>query len=383
MRWRARPARRRGRISAWREEFLAAGREGLKTRPRAGGGPPAGRGAAQGRRAVDGARHPAGAAWRRWTAPSVAEALNVAGRLEAPLARGLPGRGGVQVGGVRAAPPTQRLGAHRSCSRRRPGPGRRDARRRAAGGDPPRDRRVAVRRRGPPKICARLRAARHPHQPQARAAPDARGRAARADAAGAQALPAPARRHDHRRRPRHAVGDRRRPRPGRASEGRCAVFAIVDHASGEAWVDAAPQDGPLRRRRPAPRGLHRALRLGRAGRRRRAGAALRRRPLLPLRPLPGRDRPPRHRPLARPSTTSPRPTAASRSSSRRSRSRCSGSSASTRSSSCAPASASFAARLQPALAARTPRLPHPTPSPRQRSVRPPWHDHRVHQPSVR
>ena len=25
------------------------------------------------------------------------------------------------------------------------------------------------------------------------------------------------------------------------SEGRCAVFAIVDHASGEAWVDAAPR----------------------------------------------------------------------------------------------------------------------------------------------
>ena len=26
-----------------------------------------------------------------------------------------------------------------------------------------------------------------------------------------------------------------------ATQGRCAVFAIIDHASGEAWVDAAPR----------------------------------------------------------------------------------------------------------------------------------------------
>ncbi len=211
-------------------------------------------------------------------------------------------------------------------------PGRRDARRRAAGRDPPGDRRVAVRRRGPQEDLRPAAAARHPHQPQAGAAADARGGAAGADAAGAQALQPPARRHDHRSTSPTRCGRPTPPRRRPASEGRCAVFAIVDHASGEAWVDAAPQDGPLGRRRPAARGDHRALRLGRAGRRRRAGAALRRRPVLPLRPLPGRDRPPRHRPLARPSTTSPRPTAASRSSSRRSRSRCCGSSASTRSS---------------------------------------------------
>ena len=28
---------------------------------------------------------------------------------------------------------------------------------------------------------------------------------------------------------------------GHTSEGRCAVFAVIDHATGEAWVDAAPR----------------------------------------------------------------------------------------------------------------------------------------------
>ena len=50
---------------------------------------------------------------------------------------------------MRAAPPTQRLGAHGSTRAPAARAGRRDARPRAAGGDPPRDRRVAVRRRGP------------------------------------------------------------------------------------------------------------------------------------------------------------------------------------------------------------------------------------------
>ena len=117
-----------GAISAWREEFLAAGREGLKSRPRAGGGPSPGRGAAQGRRAVDGARHPAGARRGDGSPPSPAEALNVAGRLELPLARVC------RVAGVsRSAACEQRR--RRSTSephapvRRRPRPARRDARR--------------------------------------------------------------------------------------------------------------------------------------------------------------------------------------------------------------------------------------------------------------
>ncbi len=51
-------------------------------------------------------------------------------------------------------------------------------------------------------------------------------------------------------------------------------------------------DGPLGRPRPVARDHDRALRLGRTGGRRRAGAALRRRPVLSLGALPGRDRPP-------------------------------------------------------------------------------------------
>ena len=44
----------------------------------------------------------------------------------------------------------------------------------------------------------------------------------------------------------------------------------------------------------------------------------------------------------------------------------------------------FAARLQRALAARTPRLPLTPPSPRRTcTVRRPWHDRRIHQPGVR
>lgn len=81
--------------------------------------------------------------------------------------------------------------------------------------------------------------------------------------------------------------------------GRCAVFVIVDHASNEVWYDAARRmdrfaAADLLREVCAP-----ALRVGRAGGRRWAGAPIRRRLLLPQRPLPGGDRPPRHRPLTR------------------------------------------------------------------------------------
>ena len=81
-------------------------------------------------------------------------------------------------------------------------------------------------------------------------------------------------------------------------EGRCAVFVIVDHASGEVWFDAA-----ARMDRFAAADLLREVcseRFGSVERAVAAGLALRYDggAVLPLRALPGRDRPPRHRPLA-------------------------------------------------------------------------------------
>ncbi len=60
------PARR---IASWREEFLAAGREGFEGPPGGDRGLRAARGPAQGRRALDGGRHPHGSAGCQW--PSV------------------------------------------------------------------------------------------------------------------------------------------------------------------------------------------------------------------------------------------------------------------------------------------------------------------------
>jgi hypothetical protein len=82
-------------------------------------------------------------------------------------------------------------------------------------------------------------------------------------------------------------------------EGRAAVFAVVDHATGEAWADAA-----LRMDRFAAADLLREVcseRFGSVERAVAAGLALRYDggPLLPQRALPSGDRPPRHRPLAR------------------------------------------------------------------------------------
>ncbi len=99
-------------------------------------------------------------------------------------------------------------------------------------------------------------------------------------------------------------------------DGRCAVFAIINHASGEAWVDAAARMDRWAAADLLRGAHHRALRLGRAGRRRRPGAALRRRARASA-PITTRPRSTTSAsPAARPSTTSPRPTAASRSSSR-------------------------------------------------------------------
>src|SRR5688500_3835379 len=73
-----------GTIASWREEFLAAGREGLKSRPR----PVEDRQLVDAQRKIGRAgarqRHPARAAGGDGPPPSVAEALNVAERLEAP-----------------------------------------------------------------------------------------------------------------------------------------------------------------------------------------------------------------------------------------------------------------------------------------------------------
>ena len=109
-----------GRISAWREEFLAAGREGLKSRPARW------RTVGWSRRSARSAScrwssTSCGRSTRRWTAALPGRGAERRRTAGAPAGPGLPGRGGLQVGGVRAAPPTQHLGA-RAPVRRRPGP---------------------------------------------------------------------------------------------------------------------------------------------------------------------------------------------------------------------------------------------------------------------
>jgi putative transposase len=83
--------------------------------------------------------------------------------------------------------------------------------------------------------------ARHPDVGQARAAPHPRGGAAGAHAAGPQALQAPARREDHRDGAADTLWATDATEAHTRRDGRCAVFALVDHASGEAWVDASPK----------------------------------------------------------------------------------------------------------------------------------------------
>ena len=197
-----------GTISAWREAFLEAGQEGLKSRPR----PVEERQLADAQRKIgelaldnDILR---GAGRGDGSAPSVAEALTVAERLDAPLARVC------RVAGVsRSAACEQRR--RRSVSeptapihRRRPGP---------VGAMPDPALLAAIRREiaespfvgeGHKKLTARLRLRGVCTQPQARAAADARARPARADAEGPPARPAAARRPHHHRHARRAVGDR-------------------------------------------------------------------------------------------------------------------------------------------------------------------------------
>ncbi len=151
-------------------------------------------------------------------------------------------------------------------------------------------------------------------------------------------------------------------------QGRCAVFAIIDHGSGEAWVDAA-----ARMDRWAAADLLREVtteRFGPVEQAVAAGLALRYDggPCFPLRSLPGRDRPPRHR---------AQPSLPLRARDQRLRRKVHPDAQGTGPLDRALRHARAAARrhpavrrrLQPALAARTPRLPHPRPSARAPPLR--------------
>ena len=314
--------------------------------------------------------------------PSVAEALNVCGRLEAPLARVC------RVAGVsRSAACEQRR--RRSTSeptaprvRRRPGP---------VGAMPDAELLPAIRREiaespfvgeGHKKICARLRlrgictaasaccgsCARPGCSPRRRRSASAPGGCTTAD---------------HHRRPRHAVGDRRRPRPRPATT--VAARSSRSSTTAPAKRGSTP---PRRMDRWAAADLlrevdQRALRLGRAGASPPAWRCATTAAPASARPLPGRDRPPRHRPRSpayhyepetngcrreihpdpqgtgpvdralRHARAAPRPRPPVRR-------------ATSTSTGCSNATAT---------------APHAKPA--TRSVRPPWHDRRVHQPSVR
>ena len=120
-----------GRIAGWREEFLAAGREGLKSRP----------GAVEDV-ALREAQRKVGelsievdilqALVERKGGHSVAEALEAVRAAARTAEDGVPGGWRVQVGGVRGAPPAGHLGAGAPATR----PDRGDERHRAARTDP-------------------------------------------------------------------------------------------------------------------------------------------------------------------------------------------------------------------------------------------------------
>ena len=119
-----------GRIAGWREEFLTAGREGLKSRPR----PVEERELADAQRKVGQLQlevDSCGRYWRRRATLSRRGARGKQGAARAAEDRVPCGRG-VAVGGVRAAPTPERLGDYSTKA----GPGRSDERRRAAGRDP-------------------------------------------------------------------------------------------------------------------------------------------------------------------------------------------------------------------------------------------------------
>src|SRR5215210_705030 len=192
------------------------------------------------RRAGDGPRHRPGAARRGRAPPSPAEALNVAERLDAPVARVC------RVAGVaRSAVCEQRRRRSLSertapATRRRPGP---------VGAMTDDELLVAIRREiaaspfvgeGHKKICARLRA---------RGIRTSRKRVLRLTREAGLLAPTPkvrrrARRLHDGRITTDTPDELWATDPTEAwtrLDGRCAVFAIIDHCTGEAWVDAAPR----------------------------------------------------------------------------------------------------------------------------------------------
>ena len=177
---------------------------------------------------------------------------------------------------MRAAPPTQPLGAR--CSTRAPAPraGRRDARPELL---------VAIRREiaespfvgeGHKKITARLRL---------RGICTSRKRVLRLMREAGLLAPTPqvrkrARRLHTGRITTDTPDELWATDPTEAwtrHDGRCAVFAIVDHCTGEAWVDAAPRMDRFAAADLLREAICRPLRLGRGRRRRRPEAAPRRR----------------------------------------------------------------------------------------------------------
>src|SRR3954454_20694754 len=228
-----------GTIIGWREDFLAAGREGLRTRPAPVEAPTLG-GAAQDRRAGDGQRHPARLDRGDGPQPSVAEALNVAERLEAPLARVCRVAGVSRSAACEQRRPRSLAEPAAPRARRRPGPGGAivDHELLAVVGheiaEPP------FVGEGHKKITARLRL---------RGIGTSRKRVLRLMREHGLLAPTPKVRRRSRR-----VHDGRittdtpdelwATDPTEAwtlQDGRCAVFAIVDYCTGEAWVDAAPR----------------------------------------------------------------------------------------------------------------------------------------------
>jgi len=270
-----------GRIAAWREEFLAAGREGLKSRSQT---PSA--------RSVS----------RRWRSTSCARSWSRRGTLSRRGARsergaartasdGVPGGRRVPVGGVRAAPPPARLGG--GLSPPPPWTARGDGRLRAAPSDTSGARRLAVPGRGPPQGVGPPAPPGRPYLAQAGPAAHARGRPARTDgrrSAGGPSGFTPRRSRSARPTP---CGRPTRPRatPTRAAR-RCSASSTMRPVRPGAmprwrWTASPPRTSCGKR---AP-----SLWLGRARRLPGARAALRRRALLSGPPLPVRDRPPRAR----------------------------------------------------------------------------------------
>jgi putative transposase len=228
-----------GRIAGWREEFLEAGREGLKSRPAPEGDRASGGGAAQGRGAAARGRHPAGAVGEEGK-PSVAEALEVSASLPAPLLT-VCRVAGVSRSAAQEQRRRRRVSADAVPARRRPGP---------VGPLSDAELLAEIRRdlaespfvgEGHRKVWARLRRQQGIRTSRKRVlrltreagllAPTAqvRKRSARLHE-GTITVEVP-----------DTLWATDATEAWTRQEGRCALFVIVDHASNEVWYDAAPR----------------------------------------------------------------------------------------------------------------------------------------------